>query len=111
VAGEKPIRFVAKGLVSLRRRLGLSAAELARLLGVSTQSIYHWEHKKTTPRKAQVAAIVALRSIGRTEAQERLQTKRPAAKHAKRPTAKQARRRRKAPGKPSRARARKRART
>jgi DNA-binding transcriptional regulator YiaG len=68
-----PIRFVSKGLVSLRKRLGISAADLARLLGVSMQSVYNWEHKKATPRKAQVVAIAALRSIGKKEAHARLQ--------------------------------------
>jgi DNA-binding transcriptional regulator YiaG len=70
---ETPIRFVAKGLVSLRKRLGLSAAELAQLLGVSMQSVYNWEHKKASPRKEQVAAIVALRPIGKNEARRRLE--------------------------------------
>lgn len=69
---EKPTRFVAKGLVSLRKRLGLSAADLARLLAVSMQSVYNWEHKKASPRKEQVVAIAALRSIGKREAQQRL---------------------------------------
>lgn len=70
---ERPIRFVAKGLVSLRKRLGLSADELARLLGVSMQSVYNWEHKKAMPRKEQVTAIAALRGIGRIEARQRLE--------------------------------------
>jgi transcriptional regulator with XRE-family HTH domain len=52
--------------------LGLSAVDLARLLGVSMQSVYNWEHKKATPRKEQVAAIAALRSIGKKEAHQRL---------------------------------------
>src|SRR5690349_2445308 len=39
-------RFQARGLVSLRSRLGLSAAELAKLIGVSAQSVYNWEHRK-----------------------------------------------------------------
>jgi DNA-binding transcriptional regulator YiaG len=69
---ERQTRFVAKGLVSLRKRLGLSAAELARLLGVSMQSVYNWEHKKATPRNEQVTAIAALRSIGKREAHQRL---------------------------------------
>jgi DNA-binding transcriptional regulator YiaG len=80
---DKPIRFVAKGLVSLRKRLGLSAAQLSRLLNVSEQSVYNWEAKKTTPRKEQVAAIAALRAIGRREALARLEqlpTKQPAKK-------------------------------
>jgi DNA-binding transcriptional regulator YiaG len=73
VTDGTPIRFVSKGLVSLRKRLGISAADLARLLGVSMQSIYNWEHKKATPRKEQVVAIAALRSIGKKEAHARLQ--------------------------------------
>src|SRR3546814_8549628 len=48
-AGGK-LRFVAKGLKSLRTRLGLSAEELGVLLGVSGQSVYTWESKKTVPR-------------------------------------------------------------
>lgn len=72
MSGEKPIRFVAKGLLSLRKRLDMSAPELARLLGVSTQSVYNWEHKKALPRKEQVAAIAALRPLGKKEAHQRL---------------------------------------
>jgi DNA-binding transcriptional regulator YiaG len=73
VERDRPIRFVAKGLVSLRKRLDLSADELARLLGVSIQSIYNWEQKKAIPRKEQVTAIAALRGIGKREARRRLE--------------------------------------
>ena len=69
---DRPVRFVAKGLRSLRSRLGLSAAQLALLLDVSEQSVYNWETKKATPRKEQLAAIIAMRGIGKREAQERL---------------------------------------
>lgn len=69
---DRPVRFVAKGLRSLRLRLGLSAPQLALLLGVSEQSIYNWETKKATPRKEQLAAIIAMRGIGKREAQQRL---------------------------------------
>lgn len=65
-------RFVPKGLASHRRRLGLSAADYGRLLGVSGQSIYHWETKKTTPRKEQIAAIAAVRTLGKRQAVARL---------------------------------------
>jgi DNA-binding transcriptional regulator YiaG len=65
-------RFVAKGLVSLRRRLGLSAADLGQLIGVSGQSVYNWEAKKATPRRAQLASIAALRGLGKREAIARL---------------------------------------
>jgi DNA-binding transcriptional regulator YiaG len=70
---DRPVRFVAKGLRSLRTRLGLSAADLARLLGVSEQSVYGWEAKKTIPRRAQVQAFAALRGIGKREAHARLE--------------------------------------
>ncbi|MGH8041598.1 MAG: helix-turn-helix domain-containing protein [Rudaea sp.] len=68
---NRPVRFVAKGLRSLRARLGLSASQLAVLLGVSEQSVYNWETKKTTPRKEQVAEIIGIRGIGKREAQQR----------------------------------------
>jgi DNA-binding transcriptional regulator YiaG len=68
----RPVRFVAKGLRSMRARLGLSAPQLALLLGVSEQSVYNWETKKATPRKEQLAAIIAIRGIGKREAQARI---------------------------------------
>ena len=64
----KPTRFVAKGLKSLRKRLGLSAADLSRMIGVSEQSVYNWEAKKTVPRPRQVEAIAALRGLGKRAA-------------------------------------------
>lgn len=69
---DRPVRFVAKGLRSLRTRLGFSAKQLAVLLGVSEQSVYNWETKKATPRKEQLAAIIGMRDIGKREAQLRL---------------------------------------
>jgi DNA-binding XRE family transcriptional regulator len=66
------LRFVAKGLRSQRARLGLTADEYAKLVGVSAQSVYNWEHGHATPRPAQIAAIAGLRSIGKREARARL---------------------------------------
>lgn len=65
-------RFVAKGLRSLRSRLGLSASEFGRLAGASGQSIYNWETGKAVPRKAQQARLVELRALGKREARARL---------------------------------------
>lgn len=73
-ASTRPLRFVAKGLVSLRARLGLSAAELAQLMGISGQTIYNWEHKKTTPRKEQLVSLADLRSLGKREVRLRLES-------------------------------------
>lgn len=69
---DRPVRFVAKGLRALRTRLGLSAAQLALLLGVSEQSVYNWETKKAKPRKELLAAIIGMRAIGKREAHQRL---------------------------------------
>ena len=69
---DKPVRFSAKGLATQRRRLGLSAADAALLMGVSAQSVYKWEDGKTRPRASQMPAIVALRGLGKTEAAARI---------------------------------------
>jgi len=66
------VRFTAKGLRSQRKRLGLSAADYARLVGVSTQSVSNWEREATRPRKEQLLALTSLRTIGKKEAQARL---------------------------------------
>ena len=65
-------RFSAKGLKSLRAKLGLSAAEFGLLVGASGQSIYKWETAKTVPRASQQAALAAIRGIGKREAGKRL---------------------------------------
>lgn len=72
VTASTQLRFVAKGLVSHRSRLGLSAAEFGRLVGVSAQSVYQWESGKTVPRAAQLQRIAQLRSLGKREVQARL---------------------------------------
>jgi len=69
----KQVRFVAKGLRTLRERLDLSVADLARLIGVSGQTVYNWEAKVTKPRIEQLKAIAELRSMGKREARNRLQ--------------------------------------
>jgi DNA-binding transcriptional regulator YiaG len=66
-------RFSAKGLKSLRARLDLSAADFGKLAGASAQSVYNWENGKTVPRATQVAGLVPLRSLGKREAQARLE--------------------------------------
>lgn len=66
---EKPrTRFGAKSLASQRRRLGLSAEDLGRLVGASGQSVYNWEAGKARPRDSLLPAIAALRTLGRRAA-------------------------------------------
>lgn len=62
------VRFSAKGLKSHRAKIGLSAGDYGRLAGVSGQSVYGWETGKTVPRQSQVAALAALRGLGKREA-------------------------------------------
>jgi DNA-binding transcriptional regulator YiaG len=67
-----PMRFTAKGLRTQRQRLGLSAADYAKLAGVTSRSIYNWEQEIARPRQEQTAVLAALRGIGKKEALARL---------------------------------------
>ncbi|MFN4352726.1 MAG: helix-turn-helix domain-containing protein [Hylemonella sp.] len=69
---QLPLRFRVDGFATLRKKLGLSAADMARLLGVSAQSVYHWESGKSKPRAGQLAAIAQVRKLGKREAAARL---------------------------------------
>lgn len=62
------VRFSAKGFASHRQRLGLSAAQLGRMFGVSGQTIYLWETGRARPRAKHLPAVAALRSLGRRQA-------------------------------------------
>lgn len=66
------LRFRAGGFASLRKKLDLSAHDMARLLGVSAQSVYHWETGKSRPRASQLQAIATVRKLGKRAAQARL---------------------------------------
>jgi DNA-binding transcriptional regulator YiaG len=72
-SGSKRVRFAPKALRSQRERLGLSAAEYGRLVGVSAQSIYNWEHEAARPRGEQIMRLATLRAMGKREARARLQ--------------------------------------
>lgn len=69
---KEKIRFSPKGLATHRNRLGLSAQEAGLLIGVSAQTVYNWEAGKSRPREGQLAAIAALRAMGKRSARARL---------------------------------------
>jgi DNA-binding transcriptional regulator YiaG len=74
--GQQPSsaqRFSAKGLKSMRQRLGLSAQACGLLIGASSQSVYNWEEGKARPQAKYLAGIASLRSIGKKEALARLE--------------------------------------
>lgn len=72
------LRFRVGGFAALRKKLGLSAAEMGKLIGVSAQSVYHWETGKTKPRSSQLAAISAVRKMGKKAVAAKLATEAPA---------------------------------
>lgn len=74
-AEPNSMRFVAKGFRTLRYRLGLSASQMGKLLGVSEQSIYNWETKVATPRRVHLPAIAHLRGLGKRDAARLLDQK------------------------------------
>ena len=65
-------RLRIDGLKAHRQRLGLSAADYGKLLGVSSLTVYNWEAGKSKPRRSQLPRIVAVRGIGKREALARL---------------------------------------
>jgi DNA-binding transcriptional regulator YiaG len=66
------LRFRADGFRTMRRRLGLSASQMGKLLGVSEQSVYNWETKTATPRSSHLPTIARLRSMGKREVHQML---------------------------------------
>ena len=66
------LRFRAKGMAANRQRLGLSAADFGLLVGATGQSIYAWEAGKTKPKPSALAAIAALRGVGKREVEAKL---------------------------------------
>lgn len=74
-AGEDAgaLRFQARRMVSNRKRLGLIAEDFGLLVGASGQSVYLWERGETKPRPGSIAAIAALRGVGKREVTARLE--------------------------------------
>lgn len=69
---QDKLRFRAPGFVTLRKKLGLSAEQMGKLIGVSAQSVYHWEQGKSRPRASQLPAIAAVRTMGKRAALAKL---------------------------------------
>ena len=68
----KGTRFSPGWVKSDRKRLGLSAKDYGRLVGVSGLTIYNWESGKSKPRAKQLAAWAAVRGLGKRDVQRRL---------------------------------------
>lgn len=68
----RQVRFSAGRLAAHRQKLGLSAADYAKLVGASALSVYKWESGKTRPRPAQIQALAAVRALSKADVQDRL---------------------------------------
>lgn len=66
------LRFRPDGFRALRKRLELSAEKMGALIGVSAQTIYNWEGG-ANPHRDQLAAIAAVRKMGKREVMARLE--------------------------------------
>lgn len=72
VEGTAKLRFSAKRFAVQRQKLGVTAAGMGILLGVSAQTVYNWEAGKSRPRQPQLAAIAAVRKLGKKKIQTQL---------------------------------------
>ena len=69
---KKQVRFSPQRLQAWRKKVKLSAAELAQLVGVSAQTVYHWEAGKARPKPSQLAQLAELRTGGKRKLAVRL---------------------------------------
>jgi DNA-binding transcriptional regulator YiaG len=67
------IRYSAASVIAQRKRLGLSAADFGKLIGVTSRTIYQWEHGAARPRSFLLQAFAAVRGIGKVDANARLE--------------------------------------
>ncbi len=69
--GRKVV-FTAERLKTQRARLGLTQEQMAKLLGVSSLSIWKWESGGAAPRASRVPKILQLLALGKREALARV---------------------------------------
>lgn len=82
-AAQKSMRITAERIRKWRKKLGVNQAQYAKLLGVNTISVSHWESGKNVPREAQKRKIAELRDLGVRELKKLMQEKQVVAKAAK----------------------------
>ncbi|MBI4581479.1 MAG: helix-turn-helix transcriptional regulator [Planctomycetes bacterium] len=67
------VRFSPRWVKAHREKLGLSALDYGKLVGVSGLTIYNWESGKARPREAMLAALADVRGLRKREALRRLE--------------------------------------
>jgi len=69
----KESRFSPRLIRTLRKRLGITQKELAKLVGVTVGAIHQWESGTFEPRDQKKSMMVSLRKMGRREVRNLLQ--------------------------------------
>lgn len=64
--------FSHEALVAKRQAFHMTQKEMARLLGVSSLSVYKWETGQVTPREAQLARVREVLKMGVREARKQI---------------------------------------
>ena len=64
--------FKGKEVLAERKRLGLSAAKYAELVGVSMLTVYNWEKGNSAPREKAMEKWLAVKGIGKAAAAKKL---------------------------------------
>lgn len=67
------IRFTAERFAALRKKLGLTQVEMAKVLGASSLSVHKWEAGAVQPRAAQLEKIASTMKLGKKEARALLE--------------------------------------
>lgn len=72
---DKPraVRYSATRFAAMRKRFGITQAQLASLLGASALSVHKWEAGAVRPRAAQLERISQIAKLGKREVKARLQ--------------------------------------
>ena len=67
-------RLTAKGIRSLRNKLGLTQADFAKLVGVTTHAVYLWENKEGALNLSNKTkkALLSIQRLGAREAKAKL---------------------------------------
>ena len=71
----KKARFSPRLIKSLRKHLGVSQRELAKLAGVTVGAVFQWEKGNFEPKDDKKKVLVGLRKLGRREVRSLLEEK------------------------------------
>ena len=81
----KKARFSPRLIKSLRKHLGVSQREMAKLAGVTVGAVFKWEKGKFEPKDDKKKILMGLRKLGRQNARKLLAEKREETRPKKKP--------------------------